>query len=121
MLFRSAFPAFSLYAATANISIPLVLSVAVWFSFFFEDRKQVGVDHVDATSVVLADGTIISSMNRLIKNNAGYDLKHVFIGSEGTLGVITRLVLRLRERPRSLAPGPVGQYTFVKISRPSRR
>ena len=49
--------------------------------------------------VVLADGTVIPAMNRLIKNNSGYDLKHLFIGSEGTLGVITRLVLRLREKP----------------------
>jgi FAD/FMN-containing dehydrogenase len=48
---------------------------------------------------VLADGTCIPAMNRLIKNNAGYDLKQLFIGSEGTLGVITRLVLRLREKP----------------------
>jgi FAD/FMN-containing dehydrogenase len=44
---------------------------------------------------VLADGTVVSSMNRLIKNNAGYDLKQLFIGSEGTLGVVTRAVLRL--------------------------
>ena len=44
---------------------------------------------------VLADGTVVSSLNRLIKNNAGYDLKQVFIGSEGTLGVVTRAVLRL--------------------------
>ena len=51
--------------------------------------------------VVLADGTVLSSMNRMIKNNAGYDLKHLFIGSEGTLGVVTRAVLRLREKPRS--------------------
>ena len=49
--------------------------------------------------VVLADGTIVDAMNRQIKNNAGYDLKHWFIGAEGTLGVITRLVMRLRERP----------------------
>jgi len=48
---------------------------------------------------VLADGTVIPAMNRLIKNNSGYDLKQVFIGSEGTLGVITRLALRLREKP----------------------
>ena len=48
---------------------------------------------------VLADGTVIPAMNRLIKNNSGYDLKQLFIGSEGTLGVITRLVLRLREKP----------------------
>lgn len=46
--------------------------------------------------VVLADGTILSSMNTMMKNNAGYDLKHLFIGSEGTLGVVTRAVLRLR-------------------------
>lgn len=51
--------------------------------------------------VVLADGRIVSMLNRMIKNNAGYDLKHMFIGSEGTLGVITRLVLRLSERPLS--------------------
>jgi FAD/FMN-containing dehydrogenase len=48
---------------------------------------------------VLADGTVVPAMNRLIKNNSGYDLKQLFIGSEGTLGVITRLVLRLREKP----------------------
>ncbi|MFC3721969.1 FAD-binding oxidoreductase [Neoaquamicrobium sediminum] len=48
---------------------------------------------------VLADGTIVSSLRPFIKNNTGYDLKHLFIGSEGTLGVITRLMLRLRERP----------------------
>jgi FAD/FMN-containing dehydrogenase len=50
---------------------------------------------------VLADGAVISSMNRLIKNNTGYDLKQLFIGSEGTLGVVTRAVLRLRPKPTS--------------------
>ncbi len=50
---------------------------------------------------VLADGTVLSSMNRMLKNNAGYDLKQLFIGSEGTLGVVTRAVLRLREAPRT--------------------
>ena len=49
---------------------------------------------------VLADGTVLSALNRLIKNNSGYDLKHLFIGSEGTLGIVTRAVLRLRELPR---------------------
>ena len=48
--------------------------------------------------VVLADGTVISSMNRMLKNNAGYDLKQLFIGTEGTLGVVTRAVLRLFPR-----------------------
>lgn len=50
---------------------------------------------------VLADGTVISSMNKMLKNNAAYDLKHLFIGSEGTLGVVTRAVLRLYPRARS--------------------
>jgi FAD/FMN-containing dehydrogenase len=50
---------------------------------------------------VLADGTVLSSLNRMLKNNAGYDLKQLFIGSEGTLGVVTRAVLRLREAPRT--------------------
>jgi FAD/FMN-containing dehydrogenase len=44
---------------------------------------------------VLADGTVLSSMNRMLKNNAGYDLKQLFIGTEGTLGIVTRAVLRL--------------------------
>lgn len=50
---------------------------------------------------VLADGTIISSMNSVLKNNTGYDLKQLFIGSEGTLGIVTRAVLRLRPKPKS--------------------
>lgn len=56
-------------------------------------------DMVLGLEVVLADGTIVSSMNDMIKNNAGYDLKHVFIGTEGSLGVVTRAVLRLWELP----------------------
>lgn len=44
---------------------------------------------------VLPDGTVISSLNKMLKNNAGFDLKHLFIGSEGTLGVVTKVVVRL--------------------------
>lgn len=50
---------------------------------------------------VLADGTVISSMNKMMKNNAGYDVKQLFIGTEGTLGVVTRAVLRLFPQPAS--------------------
>lgn len=49
--------------------------------------------------VVMADGTVIRSLNKMLKNNAGYDLKHLFIGSEGTLGIITRVVLKLEPLP----------------------
>jgi FAD/FMN-containing dehydrogenase len=66
---------------------------------------------------VLADGTVISSMNRMIKNNAAYDLKQLFIGSEGTLGVVTRLVLRLREAPRSVQTGLVGCEQFSDVTK----
>ncbi len=51
--------------------------------------------------VVLADGTVLTSLNKMLKNNTGYDLKHLFIGSEGTLGVVTRAVLRLHPAPKS--------------------
>ena len=44
---------------------------------------------------VMADGTVISSRNKLLKNNTGFDLKQLFIGSEGSLGVVTEVVLRL--------------------------
>ena len=58
-------------------------------------------DMVLGIEVVLADGTIVTSLNKMLKNNTGYDIKQWFIGAEGTLGVITRAVLRLRPRPRS--------------------
>ncbi|WP_176038166.1 FAD-binding oxidoreductase [Brucella tritici] len=52
-------------------------------------------DLVLGLEVVLADGTILPMMNRMPKNNAALDLKHLFIGSEGTLGIITKAVLKL--------------------------
>ncbi len=47
---------------------------------------------------VLPDGRVISSMKRMLKDNSGYDLKQLFIGAEGTLGVITRAILKLEPR-----------------------
>jgi len=52
----------------------------------------------------------------MIKNNAAYDLKQLFIGSEGTLGVVTRLVLRLREAPRSTQTALVGCAGFPDVT-----
>jgi FAD/FMN-containing dehydrogenase len=58
-------------------------------------------DMVLGLEAVLADGAVVSAMKPLIKNNTGYDLKQMFVGSEGTLGVVTRAVLRLRPAPLS--------------------
>src|SRR5262245_5887987 len=52
--------------------------------------------------VVLADGRVLNNLNKLKKDNTGYDLKNLFIGAEGTLGIITAAVLRLLPRPRSV-------------------
>jgi FAD/FMN-containing dehydrogenase len=56
-------------------------------------------DSVLGLEAVLADGTVVSSMNRFIKNNSGFDLKHLFIGTEGVLGLITRIIFRLSVKP----------------------
>jgi FAD/FMN-containing dehydrogenase len=58
-------------------------------------------DQVLGLEVVLANGAVLSSLNKMVKNNTGYDLKHWFIGSEGTLGVITRAVLKLQPQRAS--------------------
>ena len=49
--------------------------------------------------VVLADGTVIEDLSPMLKNNAGFDLKQLFIGSEGSLGIVTRVVLALSPAP----------------------
>ncbi|HSW11257.1 MAG TPA: FAD-binding oxidoreductase [Solimonas sp.] len=65
---------------------------------------------------VLADGTVISSMNHMLKNNAGYDLKQLFIGSEGTLGIVTRVVVRLEEAPVSRNSAMVATASFGHVT-----
>ncbi|EON77127.1 D-2-hydroxyglutarate dehydrogenase [Lunatimonas lonarensis] len=59
--------------------------------------------------VVMSDGTVISGLKKLVKDNSGLDLKQLFIGSEGVLGIITRAVLRL-------SPASGGRHTaFVAL------
>jgi len=58
--------------------------------------------HALGLEVVLADGRVLNNLNKLKKDNTGYDLKNLFIGAEGTLGIITAAVLRLVSRPRSV-------------------
>ncbi|MBY5460899.1 FAD-binding oxidoreductase [Rhizobium leguminosarum] len=59
--------------------------------------------NVVGLEVVLSDGTILTDLRGLPKNNAGYDLKQIFIGSEGTLGVVTKAMLKLNRRPAGTA------------------
>src|SRR6516165_6492457 len=68
----------------------------------------IACSHVLGIEVVLADGRILHDLNKLKKDNTGYDLKNLFIGAEGTLGVITAAVLRLVLRPRSVETAFVG-------------
>ena len=72
-------------------------------------------DLVLGLEVVLADGSVLSALNQMLKNNAGYDLKHLFIGSEGTLGVITRSVLRLWPLPGGAATALLGMERFPQV------
>lgn len=73
-------------------------------------------ENILGMEAVLADGTIVSSMNKMIKNNAGYDLKQLFIGTEGTLGIVTRLVLRLREAVPEQETAFVSFDTFDQVT-----
>jgi FAD/FMN-containing dehydrogenase len=72
-------------------------------------------DLVLGIEAVLADGTVIDALRKIIKNNSGYDVKQLFIGAEGTLGIITAAVLRLFPKPRSVCVGlcAVDDYTAV--------
>ena len=62
-------------------------------------------DLVLGVEAVLADGTVIDALRKVIKNNTGYDVRQLFIGAEGTLGIITAVVLRLFPKPLSVCTG----------------
>lgn len=70
---------------------------------------------------VLADGTVLTALSKVMKNNTGYDLNQLFIGSEGTLGIVTRAVLRLHARPRSKSTALVATSGFDAAVRVLRR
>ncbi len=64
---------------------------------------------------VLADGTIVASLKKIIKDNSGYDLKQLFVGSEGTLGIVTKAVLKLVEAPKSRNSAFVAFDDYAKV------
>jgi FAD/FMN-containing dehydrogenase len=78
-------------------------------------------DMVIGLEAVLADGTVISSLTKMLKDNAGYNWKHLLIGSEGTLGIVTRAVLRLRPLPSTCQTALVGMRDFNKCIEVLRR
>ena len=68
-------------------------------------------ENVLALEVVLPDGTVIETGTRARKSSAGYDLTHLFVGSEGTLGIITRLTVRLFGQPDTILAATCGFET----------
>ncbi|MBV8853354.1 MAG: FAD-binding oxidoreductase [Sinobacteraceae bacterium] len=72
-------------------------------------------DLVLGIEAVLADGTVIHALSKVMKNNTGYDVRQLFVGSEGTLGIITAAVLRLFPKPHSVCTAlcSVADYASV--------
>jgi D-lactate dehydrogenase (cytochrome) len=64
-------------------------------------------DNVVSLTAVMPDGSVVKTGNRAKKSSAGYDLARLLIGSEGTLGIITELVLRLQGIPEAIAGGVI--------------
>ena len=80
-------------------------------------------DLVLGVEAVLPDGRIWNGLRRLRKDNTGYDLKHLFVGSEGTLGIVTAAVLKLFPAPRETAtafvavPSPHAALALFRMAR----
>ncbi|XP_058805835.1 D-2-hydroxyglutarate dehydrogenase, mitochondrial [Phymastichus coffea] len=64
---------------------------------------------------VLANGKVVDCMNTLKKDNTGYDLKHLFIGSEGTLGVVTKVAIQCPTMPKAINLAFLGMKSFDKV------
>lgn len=73
--------------------------------------------NVPGLEAVLADGTIVDSLLTLRKNNTGYDLKQLFIGSEGTIGIITGIAIQCPPRPKALNVAYFGMETYEQLQR----
>lgn len=71
-------------------------------------------ENVLGLTVVMADGSIIQTGGHARKSSAGYDLTRLFVGSEGTLGIVTEIILRLHGQPEAVAAGVVAFPTIDK-------
>lgn len=67
--------------------------------------------------VVLPDGSVLNMLNRVIKNNTGLDLKHLFIGTEGRYGIVTRVCVRLFPKPEAVHNALVALSSFGDVAR----
>ena len=71
-------------------------------------RNGVMRHRVLGLEAVLADGSVYSDLTQVVKNSAGYDLKHLLIGAEGSLGIVTRVVVKLDPVPAATATALLG-------------
>lgn len=62
-----------------------------------------------------ANGDIVDALNALKKNNTGYHLKHLFIGSEGTLGIVTKIAIQCPPLPKAVNVAFLGMHIKYKI------
>jgi FAD/FMN-containing dehydrogenase len=74
-------------------------------------------DQLVGVEAVLADGSVVGGLHKMVKNNTGYDLRHLLAGAEGTLGIVTRVVLKLHPQPKSVSTAWCGlpDYDAVTI------
>lgn len=71
--------------------------------------------------VVLPDGTVLEDLSKLRKNNTGYDLKQLFIGAEGTLGVVTGVSIQCPQRPQAVNVAFLGLSSYEKVQQAFRK
>lgn len=73
-------------------------------------------DQVLGIEAVLADGSVVGGLHKMVKNNTGYDFRHLLAGAEGTLGIVTRVVLKLHPQPRSVATAWCGLPDYQAVT-----
>ncbi|WP_169544732.1 FAD-binding oxidoreductase [Sneathiella aquimaris] len=81
-------------------------------------------ENILGLEAVLSDGTVLSSVNTLMKNNAGFDLKQLFIGTEGRLGFVSQVALKLHPKPIDEETSLIAAQSFetlVKILSEARQ